>query len=104
MEKIYQEEFEQKVLKAEHPVVVDFYADWCGPCKMLSPVLDKLEGEYDDFEFFKVNIDENQELAEEYEVFSIPNVCIFKNGALADRSVGFASEDDMIDFIERNKI
>lgn len=104
MEKIYEEEFEQRVLKAEHPVVVDFYADWCGPCKMLSPVLDKLEGEYDDFEFFKVNIDENQELAEEYEVFSIPNVCIFKNGGIADRSVGFASEDDMIDFIERNKI
>lgn len=103
MEKIYQEEFEQRVLKAEHPVVVDFYADWCGPCKMLSPVLDQLEGEFDDFEFVKVNIDENQELAEEFEVFSIPNVCIFKNGEVADRNVGFASPDAMREFVERNK-
>lgn len=103
MEKIYQEEFEQKVLKAEHPVVVDFYADWCGPCKMLSPVLDELEGEFDDFEFVKVNIDENQELAEQFEVFSIPNVCIFKNGKVADRNVGFASPDAMREFVERNK-
>ncbi len=99
----YQEEFEQRVLKAEHPVVVDFYADWCGPCKMLSPVLDELEGEFDDFEFVKVNIDENQELAEQFEVFSIPNVCIFKNGEVADRNVGFASPDAMREFVERNK-
>lgn len=103
MEKIYQEEFAQRVLKAEHPVVVDFYADWCGPCKMLSPVLDQLEGEFDDFEFVKVNIDENQELAEQFEVFSIPNVCIFKNGEVADRNVGFASPDDLRAFVERNK-
>ena len=103
MEKIYQEEFEQRVLKAEHPVVVDFYADWCGPCKMLSPVLDELEGEFDDFEFVKVNIDENQELAEQFEVFSIPNVCIFKIGEVADRNVGFASPDAMREFVERNK-
>lgn len=103
MEKIYQEEFAQKVLNAEHPVVVDFYADWCGPCKMLSPVLDQLENEFDDFEFVKVNIDENQDLAEEYEVFSIPNVCIFKNGKVADRNVGFASPDDLRAFVERNK-
>lgn len=103
MEKIYQEEFAQRVLNAEHPVVVDFYADWCGPCKMLSPVLDQLESEFDDFEFVKVNIEENPELAEEFEVFSIPNVCIFKDGQVADRSVGFASPDDMRDFIRRNK-
>ena len=103
MEKIYQEEFAQRVLNAEHPVVVDFYADWCGPCKMLSPVLDQLEDEFDDFEFVKVNIEENPELAEEFEVFSIPNVCIFKDGQVADRSVGFASPDDMRDFIRRNK-
>ena len=103
MEKIYQEEFEQRVLKAEHPVVVDFYADWCGPCKMLSPVLDELEGEFDDFEFVKVNIDENQELAEQFEVFSIPNVCIFKNGKVADRNVGFASPDAIREFFEMNR-
>lgn len=101
MDIIFQEEFEQKVLKADHPVVVDFFAEWCGPCKMLAPVLDKLEGEFDDYEFVKVNIDENQELAEEYEVFSIPNVCVFKGGQLVDRNVGFASEDDLREFIAK---
>ena len=104
MEKIYQEEFTQRVLKAEHPVVVDFYADWCGPCKMLSPVLERLEDEFDDFEFIKVNIDENQDLAEEFEVFSIHKVCVIKNGEIADRNVGFASEDDMREFLASQRV
>ena len=103
MEKIYQEEFEEKVLNATEPVVIDFYADWCGPCKMLSPVLDQLDKENDDVVFFKVNVDENPELAEKYEIFSIPNVVIFKNGELADRSVGFQAADEMQAFIDRNK-
>ena len=90
MEKIYQEEFEQRVLKAEHPVVVDFYADWCGPCKMLSPVLDELEGEFDDFEFVKVNIDENQELAMRFGIMSIPTIMVFKAGEPIFNSVGAA--------------
>ncbi len=103
MEKIYEEEFQQRVLNAEHPVVVDFYADWCGPCKMLSPILEQLEKENDDVEFFKINIDENPDIAEQYEVMSIPNVGLFKGGKLIDRSVGFKPAADMQAFIDANK-
>ena len=103
MEKIYQEEFEQRVLKAEHPVVVDFYADWCGPCKMLAPVLEQMERDNDDVEFFKINIDENPEIAEQYEVMSIPNVGFFKRGQLVDRSVGLLPAEEMQAFIDANK-
>lgn len=103
MEKIYQEEFQQRVLQAEHPVVVDFFADWCGPCKMLAPVLEQLERDNDDVEFFKINIDENPEIAEQYEVMSIPNVGFFKGGKLVDRSVGYRTADDMQAFIDANK-
>ena len=102
-EKIYQEEFQQRVLQAEHPVVVDFFADWCGPCKMLAPVLEQLERDNDEVEFFKINIDENPEIAEQYEVMSIPNVGFFKGGELVDRSVGFKSADEMQSFIDSNK-
>ena len=103
MEKIYEEEFQQRVLNAEHPVVVDFYADWCGPCKMLSPILEQLEKDNDDVEFFKINIDENQDIAEQYEVMSIPNVGFFKGGQLVDRSVGFKQAADMQAFSDSNK-
>ena len=103
MEKIYEEDFQQRVLNAEHPVVVDFQSDWCGPCKMLSPILEQLEKDNDDVEFFKINIDENQDIAEQYEVMSIPNVGFFKGGQLVDRSVGFKSAEDMQQFIDTNK-
>lgn len=103
IEKIHEEDFAERVLKSENPVLVDFYADWCGPCKMLSPILEQLEDENDEFEFFKINIDENQDIAEQYEVFSIPNVVVFKNGEVAGRSVGFKSADEMQAFIDSVK-
>lgn len=102
MEKIYQEEFEQRVIKATSPVVVDFYAEWCGPCKMLAPVLEQMERDNDDVAFFKIDIDENPEIAEQFEVMSIPNVGFFKDGALVDRSVGFKSAEEMQAFIDAN--
>lgn len=103
IEKIYEEDFAERVLKSENPVLVDFYADWCGPCKMLSPILEQLESENDEFEFFKINIDENQDVAEQYEVFSIPNVVVFKNGEVAGRSVGLKGADEMQAFIDSVK-
>ena len=95
MEKIYEEEFEQRVLQADYPVVVDFDADWCGPCKMLSPILEQLERENDDFGFFKVNVDENGDLAARYHVFTIPNVVIFKGGKAIAQSIGLRPAEEM---------
>ncbi|MCR5627087.1 MAG: thioredoxin [Lachnospiraceae bacterium] len=78
---INQDKFEELVLKSEKPVVVDFYADWCGPCKMMSPLVDELSEEYkNSFDFYKCNIDDNGEVAQNYNIMSIPTIMIFKNG------------------------
>ena len=103
IDKIYQEEFAEKVINSPNTVVVDFFADWCGPCKMLSPVLERLDAMNPDVDFYKVNIDENPSLADEFEVRSIPNVVIFKNGQAADRSIGFVSEQQLQEIINRNR-
>ncbi len=103
IEKIYSEEFEQKVLHSDKPVIVDFFADWCGPCKMLSPVLEALASKNNDIDFYKINVDENTDLAEKYSVSSIPNVLIFKNGQVADSSIGFKTEEQMQEFIDSNR-
>ncbi len=79
------EEFQQKVLKSEEPVVVDFYADWCGPCQMLKP---KMEHFSESVKIAGVNIDEASDLAEEYEVYSIPCLVKFEGGKEVDRAVG----------------
>lgn len=87
------EEFEAKVLKADKPVLVDFFADWCGPCKSAAPVLDELADEAaDKYEVIKINVDEAQELAGEHGVMSIPTVVLFKNGQEIDRQIGFAGK------------
>lgn len=100
IEKIYSEDFLDRVLKADNPVLVDFYADWCGPCKMLSPIVEQLEDENDDFTFFKMNVDENPDIAEQFEVYSIPCVVIFRKGEAVARSVGFKTADQMQAFID----
>ena len=103
IDKIYQEEFAEKVINSPKTVVVDFFADWCGPCKMLSPVIERLDAMNPDVDFYKVNIDENPSLADEFEVRSIPNGVIFKNGQAVDRSIGFVSEQQLQEIISRNR-
>ena len=89
-----QEDFEREVLKSGVPTVVDFYADWCGPCRMVSPIMESLSREYAGrVKFVKVDADDNQALATRYQVMSIPTVIIFNGGRIVDTVIGAAPAD-----------
>ena len=91
VQRITGDKFQDEVVRADRPVVVDFYADWCGPCKMLSPVMEKLSEEYaGKVKFVKINTDENQELATRFGIVSIPTVMFFSKGKVDDIVVGVA--------------
>ena len=97
---ITNENFEQEILKSDKPVIVDFWAAWCGPCKMLSPVVDQLAEELEGVKVGKINIDEQMELAEKYNVSSIPCVVAFKNGEEVNRSVGLVPKQKLVDLLK----
>lgn len=87
--------FEQEVLKAEQTVMVDFWAAWCGPCKMLSPIVDQIAEEHLEIKVCKVNIDEEPSLAIDYKVMSIPTLLVFKNGEKVNMSIGVQAKSDI---------
>ena len=96
-----EENFESEVLKSDKTTIVDFYADWCGPCKMMSPVIEKIaEENAENVKVGKVNVDDNQELAVEYNVMSIPTILIFKDGNIAKTFIGVTAKQEIEEAIK----
>ena len=90
-------DFEDEVLKSNLPVIVDFWAEWCGPCKMLTPILEELSDEMkNEINVVKVNLDENQDLAMKYSIRSIPTLLLFKEGNLIDTKVGLLPKNEIV--------
>ena len=87
--------FKDEVLASELPVLVDFYADWCGPCKMVGPVVDKISDTVASVKFVKVNVDDFPEIAQRYGIMSIPTLIAFKNGQPVDQILGFHPEEEL---------
>ena len=94
------ENFEKEVLQSEIPVLVDIYAEWCGPCKMLSPVIDEIAMEYEGkAKICRVNVDEEMELAQQYRVMSVPTVLVFKNGQVSGTSIGYVGKEKLTEML-----
>lgn len=97
---ITKDNFEAEVERCESLVVIDLYADWCGPCKMLAPILSELEGEYPTVKFCKINVDEQSELAAAFKVKSIPMVALVKDNTFIDFSVGYVPKQSLKELID----
>ena len=98
--KVNSQNFEEEVIKSEKPVLIDFYADWCGPCKMLSPIIDEIAEENSDIKVVKVNVDDSQDLAMKYQVMSIPTLVVIKNREEVNRSVGLIDKAQVLKLIK----
>ena len=103
IKQVSSDSFETDVLKADTPVLVDYWAEWCGPCKMIAPILDEVSRDYaDKLEVAKVNVDENQEIASRYDIRGIPTLMLFRNGAVVATKVGALSKSQLTAFLDSN--
>ena len=102
VKKVTTETFRSDVIEADKPVVVDFWAEWCGPCKKLSPIIEEIAGERDDVTFAKVNVDDQRTLAAMFQVLSIPTVVIFSGGKKVEEFSGLRPKDELNAIIDRS--
>ena len=98
---VNKDNFEEEVLKSDKKVLVDFWADWCGPCKMLSPVIDKLAEELEDVKVCKVNVDTEPTISIEYNIMSIPTLLLKKDGQVVEKAVGVHSKEQLRQMIDQ---
>ena len=98
---ITKDNFEHTVLKADNPVLVDFWAEWCGPCQMMGPIVDEVAEERNDIIIGKLNVDTQPEIAMRYNVMSIPTFILFENGEEAQKSIGLISKEELLELINK---
>jgi len=98
---VTRENFEEEVLKEDRKVLVDFYADWCGPCKMLAPIVEEVASEHEDLKVVRINIDNEESIAMDYQIMSIPTLVLIKDGKEVDRVIGYVQKKVIETMIER---